>query len=132
MAEPAAEQKSSPSLDIVVANESGLPRFGGPRQSLTVRFNRHELQTILNVYGRQVAQGLWRDYAIDFLKDRALFSIYRNHSERPLYVIEKNPKNRDRQGQYMLISQHGRVLKRGHALDNVLRVLEPGLSLVKG
>jgi hypothetical protein len=132
LAEPAAEQKPSPSLDIVVANESGLPRFGGPRQPLTVRFNRHELQTILNVYGRQVAQGLWRDYAIDFLKDRALFSIYRNHSERPLYVIEKNPKNRDRQGQYMLISQHGRVLKRGHALDNVLRVLEPGLSLVKG
>ena len=53
-----------------------------------------------------------------------LFSIYRNHSERPLYVIEKNPKLRERQGQYVLISQHGRVLKRGQELDNVLRVLE--------
>ena len=64
-----------------------------------VTFSRLELNRILNLYGRMVADGEWRDYAIDFLKDRALFSIYRNHSERPLYVIEKNPKNRDRQGQ---------------------------------
>ena len=128
MAEPSAEQK--PRIDIVVVNEA--PVRLGQRPPATVRFNRHELQAILNVYGRQVAQGLWRDYAMDFLKDRALFSIYRNFSERPLYVIEKNPKNRDRQGQYLLLSQHGRVLKRGHDLDNVLRVLEPGLSLVKG
>lgn len=131
MAEPAAEQ-STPHIDIVAVNDAPLLRTGGPRGGLTVRFDRHELQAILNLYGRHVAQGAWRDYAIDFLKDRALFSIYRNHSERPLYVIEKNPKNRERQGQYMLISQHGRILKRGHALENVLRVLEPGLSLVKG
>ena len=89
-----------------------------------VTFNRRELDRILGLYGRMVAAGEWRDYAIDFLKDRALFSIYRNHSERPLYVIEKNPRSRDRQGQFMLISQHGRVLKRGHELENVLRVLE--------
>ena len=131
LADPAAEQQKPPRLDIVVANDTPPPRMGGPRAPLTVRFNRHELQAILDVYGRHVAQGAWRDYAIDFLKDRALFSIYRNHSERPLYVIEKNPKNRERQGQFMLISQHGRVLKRGHELDNVLRVLEPSLSLVK-
>lgn len=130
MAEQAAEQRPQPHLDIVVANDAPLFR-AGPRAPATVRFNRRELQAILNLYGRQVAQGAWRDYAIDFLRDRALFSIYRNHSERPLYVIEKNPKNRDRQGQFMLISQHGRVLKRGHELDNVLRVLEPSLSLVR-
>ena len=74
----------------------------------------------------------WRDYALDFLKDRALFSIYRNHSERPLYIVEKNPRLRERQGQYLVVSQDGRVLKRGHALDAVLRALEPTLSLVKG
>ncbi|HVX82430.1 MAG TPA: DUF2794 domain-containing protein [Devosiaceae bacterium] len=116
---------------MVVANEAPIVRSSG-RAPAAVRFNRRELQAILNIYGRQVAQGTWRDYAIDFLKDRALFSIYRNHSERPIYVIEKNPKNRERQGQFMLISQHGRVLKRGHEIDNVLRVLEPNLSLVKG
>jgi len=85
--------------------------------------------TILNVYGRKVAGGEWRDYAIDFLRERALFSIYKRSSERPLYVIEKNPRLRNKQGQYMVLSQEGRVLKRGHELSTVLRVLE--LSLVK-
>ena len=89
-----------------------------------VTFDRRELQTILNLYGRKVVDGEWRDYAIDFLRDRALFSIYKRASERPLYVIEKNPKLRNRQGQYMVTIEDGRVLKRGHELDNVLRVLE--------
>lgn len=100
-----------------------------PRQAPLVSFERRELHTILNLYGRKVASGDWRDYAIDFLKDRALFSIYRRASERPLYVIEKNPKLRVRQGQYLVTSEDGRVLKRGHALETVLRVLE--LALVR-
>ena len=105
-----------------------LEFFGGspppPRQKPFVNFDRRELNTILNLYGRKVASGDWRDYAIDFLKDRALFSVYKRTSERPLYVIEKNPKLRARQGQYMVTSQEGRVLKRGHELENVLRALE--------
>jgi hypothetical protein len=95
-----------------------------PRQMPFVSFDRRELNTILNLYGRKVASGEWRDYAIDFLKDRALFSIYRRASERPLYVIEKDPRLRARQGQYMVVSEGGRILKRGHELDTVLRVLE--------
>lgn len=95
-----------------------------PRQKPFVGFNRLELHTILNLYGRKVASGEWRDYAMDFLKDRALFSVYKRASERPLYVIEKNPKLRNRQGQYTVTSQDGRVLKRGHEIDVVLRVLE--------
>jgi hypothetical protein len=100
-----------------------------PRQKPYVGFDRRELNTILNLYGRKVASGEWRDYAMDFLKDRALFSIYKRASERPFYVIEKNPKLRARQGQYMVTGQDGRVLKRGHELENVLRVLE--LALVR-
>jgi hypothetical protein len=100
-----------------------------PRQKPYVGFDRSELNTILNLYGRKVAAGEWRDYAIDFLKDRALFSVYKRASERPLYVIEKNPKLRARQGQYVVTSQEGRVLKRGHELETVLRVLE--LALVR-
>ena len=100
-----------------------------PRQKPYVSFDRRELNTILNLYGRKVADGDWRDYAIDLLKDRALFSVYKRASERPLYVIEKNPKLRGRQGQYMVTSQDGRVLKRGHELEIVLRVLE--LALVR-
>lgn len=94
-----------------------------------VTFDRKELQTILNLYGRKVVSGEWRDYALDFLRDRALFSIYKRASERPLYVVEKNPRLRLKQGQYMVLNQEGRVLKRGHDLTTVLRVLE--LALVK-
>lgn len=124
------EQKGPTRFDLVAVNERPAVRSGA-RLPIITRFNRHELQTILNVYGRKVASGDWRDYAIDFLRDRALFSIYRQHSERPLYVIEKNPKLRDRQGQYLVIAQDGRILKRGHDLATVLRVLEPRLMLVR-
>jgi hypothetical protein len=125
------EQQRPRRFDIVVAND--LPQQAlSPRPPPAVRFTYPELQAILGVYGRQVASGSWRDYAIDFLRDRALFSVYRNHSERPLYIIEKNPRLRDRQGQYLVTAQDGRILKRGHELEAVLRVLEPKLSLVRG
>ena len=102
-----------------------------PKAGPAVSFDRRELTTILNLYGRKVASGEWRDYAMDFLRERALFSIYKRSSERPLYVIEKNPRLRHRQGQYMVMNQEGRVLKRGHDLSAVLRVLDPQLALVK-
>jgi len=111
------------------AGQSGTGQFS--RVVPAVSFDRLELTAILNLYGRKVSAGEWRDYAMDFLRERALFSIYRRNSERPLYVIEKNPRLRQRQGQYMVMSQEGRVLKRGHNLDAVLRVLDPQLALVK-
>lgn len=101
------------------------------RAGPAVSFDRSELTAILNLYGRKVSAGEWRDYAMDFLRERALFSIYKRSSERPLYVIEKNPRLRQRQGQYMVMSQEGRVLKRGHDLSAVLRVLDPQLALVR-
>src|SRR3954452_15071755 len=119
MAEAEPQQRSAELLDFL--NPTGPQP---PRQKPYVGFDRRELDTILNLYGRKVAAGEWRDYALDFLKDRALFSIYRRASERPVYVIEKNPKLRARQGQYMVTIEDGRVLKRGHELDTVLRVLE--------
>ena len=93
-------------------------------------FDRKELAQILNVYGRKVGQGEWRDYAMDFLRDRAVFSIYARVSERPLYLIEKTPRLRNKQGQYSVTNQQGRILKRGHELSLVLRVLDPQLSVV--
>jgi hypothetical protein len=89
-----------------------------------VRFDRAELNRILSIYGRMVAAGEWRDYAIDFLEDRAVFSVFRRTSEMPLYRIEKNPRLRNRQGQYSVIAATGHVLKRGHDLAQVLRILE--------
>ena len=95
-----------------------------------VAFDRRELTQILAVYGRKVGTGEWRDYAMDFLRDRALFSIYARGSERPLFVVEKNPRLRHKQGQYMVTNQQGRILKRGHDLAQVLRVLDPDLMVV--
>jgi hypothetical protein len=101
------------------------------RAAPIVSFDRRELGLILNVYGKKVANGEWRDYALDMLRERALFSIYKRASERPLFVIEKNPKLARRQGQFMVFSTEGRVLKRGHDLANVLRVLDPDLYIVR-
>lgn len=93
-------------------------------------FDRKELAQILNVYGRKVGQGEWRDYAMDFLRDRAVFSVYARVSEQPLYIIEKSPRLRNKQGQFSVTNQQGRILKRGHELSLVLRVLDPQLSVV--
>ncbi|HET9902594.1 MAG TPA: DUF2794 domain-containing protein [Xanthobacteraceae bacterium] len=95
-----------------------------------VTFSRSELDRILNLYGRMVAAGEWRDYAIDFFKDRAVFSVFRRASEMPIYRIEKNPRLARRQGAYSVVSVTGIILKRGHELDRVLRVIDRPLRLV--
>ena len=101
-----------------------------PAAQRQVSFNRGELQTILNLYGRKVAEGEWRDYAIDFLADKAVFSIYRRTSEVPLYRIEKDPKLAKKQGAYSVVVSSGLILKRGHELDRVLNVLDKKLKVV--
>ena len=93
-------------------------------------FSRAELRIILNLYARMVAEGEWRDYAIDFTRDKAVFSVFRRTSEVPLYRIEKDPKLARRQGVYAVIAASGLVLKRGHDLVRVLRVLDKPLKLV--
>jgi uncharacterized protein DUF2794 len=95
-----------------------------------VTFNRLELNRILNLYGRMVAAGEWRDYAIDFLKDRAVFSIFRRASEVPIYRIEKDPKLARKQGAYSVIAASGLVLRRGPDLERVLLVIDRKLSVV--
>ena len=95
-----------------------------PNPASTVSFDRHELRIILDLYGRKVAAGEWRDYAMDFLRDRAVFSVFRRSSEMPLYRIEKDPRLARRQGAYSVIAATGLILKRGHELDRVLRVLD--------
>ena len=107
------------------------PAAGESRALRFVAFNRHELDAILNVYGRKVAEGEWRDYAIDHLSDRAVFSIFRRTSEMPLYRVEKIPALARRQGAFRVVAASGAILKRGHDLATVLRVLDkPKLKLV--
>jgi hypothetical protein len=127
MADEPEQSGSGQLIDFAQGVSAAVPKQ--PRFIASVTFDRKELSTILNLYGRKVANGEWRDYAIDFLRERAVFSIYKRSSERPVYVVEKNPKLRNKQGQYMVLSQEGRVLKRGHELATVLRVLE--LAVVK-
>src|SRR5215212_10876777 len=79
-----------------------------------VTFSRFELNRILNLYGRMVAEGEWRDYAIDFLRDRAVFSVFRRASEVPIYRIEKDPKLARKQGAYSVVAAGGQILRRGH------------------
>ena len=95
-----------------------------------ITFDRHELNALLSLYGRKVTEGEWRDYAIDFLKDRAVFSVFRRSTEYPLYRIEKNPKFARKQGAYSVVSAAGHILKRGHELARILAVLEKPVRLV--
>jgi len=95
-------------------------------------FDRCELNQILRIYGRMVALGEWRDYAIDHLAHRALFSIYRRTSEVPLYQVIKEPRLARRQGSFSIETSSGLVLKRGRDLAQVLKVLEKKtLQLIK-
>ena len=93
-------------------------------------FTRQELTAILAVYGRKVAAGEWRDYAIDLDRDKAVFSIFRRSSEIPLYRIEKNTRLARKQGAYSVVAPAGLILKRGHDLVRVLSVLEGRPRLV--
>ena len=108
--------------------EPPAPRGAGE----AVSFDRFELRAILNLYGRKVADGEWRDYALDFLRDKAVFSVYRRASECALYRIEKSPKLARRQGAYAVVASVGLILKRGHDLARVLAVLDRRLKLVSG
>jgi hypothetical protein len=89
-----------------------------------VAFHRTELAPILSLYGRMVAAGEWRDYGISNLREVAVFSVFKRTSENPIYRIEKRPKLRDKQGMYAVFGMDGQVLRRGHDLKTVLRVLE--------
>jgi Protein of unknown function (DUF2794) len=88
-----------------------------------VAFDRHELSLILNLYGRHVASGEWKDYAMDFTRDKAIFSVFHRAAEQPLYRIIKDPSLARKQGQYAVVAQGGLILKRGHDLSQVLQVL---------
>lgn len=92
--------------------------------SPVVAFHRTELSVILSLYGRFVAAGEWRDYGISSLKEVAVFSVFRRTAEHPMYRIEKRPKLRDKQGMYVVVGMDGQILRRGHDLKTVLRVLE--------
>jgi hypothetical protein len=96
----------------------------GQQQPSQVGFERVELARILDLYGRMVAAGEWRDYAMDFTRDCALFAAFRRTADVPQMRLEKRPALRNKQGMWALFGEHGQVLKRGHELANVLAPME--------
>ena len=105
--------------------QQAAPRHGAPTPA-RVFFDRPELNRLLNLYGRMVAAGEWRDYAIDGLSEYAVFSVFKRASEAPLYRIEKRPALARRQGAWAVIGQGGLILRRGHELEQVLRFFDRG------
>lgn len=114
------------SVILIPLQEARRERLGMP-----VAFDRRELDLILRLYGRMVAANEWKDYAIDHLEDRAIFSVYRRASEVPLFQIVKDPKLAKRQGVFSVVAAGGRILKRGHELARVLNIFDNRLKLVK-
>ena len=108
-----------------------LREYKKNKDPLPVTFHRRELDAILRIYGRMVGEGEWRDYAIDHLREKAVFSVFKRSGEMPLYRIEKNPKLAAKQGAYSVLNIHGTILKRGHELAQVLKVFDKVLRLVE-
>ncbi len=127
----ATEEASSVSRAPASAKIVPLKPSHAASPAPSVSFDRHELGKILNIYGRMVASGVWRDYAIDLMSDRAVFSVFRRASEVPLFRIEKNPKLAQKQGAYSVIAASGLIMKRGHELERVLRVFDKSLKLIE-
>ncbi len=122
---PARSRKEAPAQ---AASKTGSPPGGAD----VISFSRDELQKIFNLYGRKVGDGEWRDYAIDFTPQKAVFSIYRRACEYALYRIEKYPRFACKQGAYAVITATGLILNHGHDLSNVIAALDKGLRLVSG
>ena len=108
------------------------PSQTAPSAPLVVSFDRTELREILNLYGRKVAEGEWRDYAMDFTATKAVFSVFRRTSEFPLYRIEKDPRLARKQGAYCVVASTGLILRRGSDLARVIAVLDRKVKLVAG
>ena len=108
-----------------------FPEARRERLGMPIAFDRRELDQILRLYGRMVAANEWRDYAIDHLADRAVFSVYRRTSEVPLFQIVKEPRLARKQGAFSVVAAGGRILKRGHELPRVLGVFDRTLKLVE-
>ena len=106
--------------------------FPGPQSAVQTGFERFELNRIVDLYGRMVAAGLWKDYAIEFRPDAAVFWAFRRTAERPEYKIEKRPALRHKQGMWALIGEAGQVLRRGHELGPVLAPIERRLLKLVG
>ncbi|MAC11825.1 MULTISPECIES: DUF2794 domain-containing protein [Novosphingopyxis] len=111
---------------------SNIVPFPGAAGAAQVGFDREELTRILDLYGRMVAAGNWKDYAIDLGKEAAVFSCFRRSAERPEYRIEKRPALRNRQGMWALVGEGGAILKRGHELKPVLAPVERKLMKLVG
>lgn len=109
---------------------SHLQSYAPLNKNAQVGFERKELNQILDLYGRMVAAGNWRDYAMDFTKDAACFHAFRRAAERAEYRIEKRPSLRNKQGQWCLFGEQGMILKRGHELAGVLAPLERKLMKI--
>jgi hypothetical protein len=112
------------------AGFAGAAGAAPARLDPVIYFNRRELEEILRIYGRRVAAGEWRDYALEFGRDKAVFSVFRHTSEVPLYRIEKCPDLARCQGAYSVVAATGLIMKRGHDLARVLAVLDKAVRLV--
>jgi len=128
--QPDLRHGESRSVDNSSSVVVDLREYKQSKDPLPVTFHRRELDAILWIYGRMVGDGEWRDYAIDHLKDRAVFSVFKRSGEMPLFRIEKNPKLAAKQGAYSVINTNGTILKRGHELNQVLKVFDKALKLV--
>lgn len=126
--QPEGQRRDDEGADRQTTSVVDLNVYRQALDPLPVTFHRRELDAILWIYGLMVGEGEWRDYALDHLKNKAVFSVYRRSGEYPLYRIEKDPKLAAKQGAFSVVASDGRILKRGHDLRQVLKVFDKALK----
>ena len=126
--QPEGQRRDDEGADRNAASVVDLDVYRQSLDPLPITFHRRELDAILWIYGLMVGEGEWRDYAIDHLKDKAVFSVFKRSGEYPLYRIEKIPKLAAKQGAFSVVGTDGRILKRGHDLRQVLKVFDKTLK----
>ncbi|PKA40751.1 DUF2794 domain-containing protein [Rhizobium sullae] len=122
------DARSASSSSSVVVD---LKEYKQSKDPPPVTFHRRELDAILWIYGRMVGEGEWKDYAIDHLKEKAIFAVFKRSGEMPLFRIEKDPRLATKQGAYSVVNSNGMILKRGHDLQQVLKVFNKVFKLVE-
>jgi hypothetical protein len=74
-------------------------------------FVKKELQTILNLYGKMVSNGTWKDYGVSIGPREISFDIYK---------ILKNLKPKSYNERFCIKDKHGNILEKSNDLLNLI------------
>ena len=83
-------------------------------------FEKYELKIILDLYGKMVSEGSWKDYGLNISSKQVGFSVFKNSAESAMYKICKNFKPLNKNLKYLIIDSRETILKNSYNLKILL------------